>query len=74
MPLFSTIYDITKSMLMTIGTPIDIQTQILKDVGAKGGKTKRLTNYGTEVLGFKQEAENAPNAPIPFDFSIFNEK
>ena len=55
-----TIYDITKSMLMTIGTPIDIQTQILKDVGAKGGKTKRLTNYGTEVRGFAQEAENTP--------------
>ena len=69
-----TIYDITKSMLMTIGTPIDIQTQILKDVGAKGGKDKRLTDYGTEVLGFKQEAENAPNAPIPFDFSVFNKK
>ena len=32
-----TIYDITKSMLMSIGTPLDIQTQILKDVGAKGG-------------------------------------
>jgi hypothetical protein len=69
-----TIYDITKSMLMTIGTPIDIQTQILKDVGAKGGKDKRLTDYGTEVLGFKQEAENAPNAPISFDFSVFNKK
>lgn len=69
-----TIYDITKSMLMTIGTPIDIQTQILKDVGAKGGKDKRLTDYGTEVLGFKQEAENAPNAPISFDFSAFNKK
>lgn len=69
-----TIYDITKSMLMTIGTPIAIQTQILKDVGAKGGKDKRLTDYGTEVLGFKQEAENAPNAPISFDFSAFNKK
>ena len=55
-----TIYDITKSMLMTIGTPLDIQTQILKDVAAKGGKDKRLTNYGTEVRGFAQETENTP--------------
>jgi hypothetical protein len=69
-----TIYDITKSMLMTIGTPLEIQTQVLKDVGAKGGKTKRLTEYGTEVIGFKQEAENAPSAPISFDFSVFNKK
>jgi hypothetical protein len=55
-----TIYDITKSMLMTIGTPLEIQTQILKDVGAKGGKDKRLTNYGTELRGFAQETENTP--------------
>ena len=68
-----TIYDITKSMLMTIGTPIDIQTQILKDVGAKGGKDKRLTDYGTEVLGFKQEAESAPESPyLPGFASMFN--
>lgn len=70
-----TIYDITKSMLMTIGTPIDIQTQILKDVGAKGGKDKRLTDYGTEVLGFKQEAENTPASPYVSGFgSMFNPK
>jgi len=70
-----TIYDITKSMLMTIGTPLEIQTQVLKDVGAKGGKNKRLTEYETEIIGFKQEAENTPSSPyVPGFGSIFNQK
>ena len=70
-----TIYDITKSMLMSIGTPLDIQTQILKDVGAKGGKTKRLSQYNKDISGFEQKAENTPASPYVSGFaSMFNLK
>jgi len=70
-----TIYDITKSMLMSIGTPLDIQTQILKDVGEKGGKTKRLSKYNKDISGFEQKAENTPASPyVPGFGSIFNQK
>jgi hypothetical protein len=69
------IYDITKSMLMSIGTPLDIQTQILKDVGAKGGKTKRLSQYEKDIVGFEQKSENTPASPyVPGFGSIFNPK
>jgi hypothetical protein len=68
-----TIYDITKSMLMSIGTPLDIQTQILKDVGAKGGKTKKLSQYEKDIIGFKQQAENTPASPfVPGFGTMFN--
>ena len=51
------------------------RAEAIKDVGAKGGKTKRLSKYDKDISGFEQKAENTPASPyVPGFGSIFNQK